>query len=178
MKNAVEVQRHVKPGLVELFVERARDDDAHVHVCGPDRVEETLAQVLESRPTVVGRRFPWSLPTPVSHRRLDRVKGTPVQAAATTATLGVATTGAVVLTPGDGRRALTLSPELHVCVLRSDQLVTGVPEAIATLNPHSKQSWVTGPAADHEIELDRVGAVLTTRALHVVLVDSGDRFAA
>lgn len=176
MKDAV--QHRVKPGLVELFVERARDDEAHVHVCAPDHVEETLAEVLAGRPTVVGRRFPWSLPAPVSHRRLDRVKGTPVEAAATTATLGVATTGAVVLTPGDGRRALTLSPEVHVCVLMADQLVTGVPEAIATLNPHSRQTWVTGPAADHEIELDRVGAVLTTRSLHVVLVDSGDRFAA
>jgi L-lactate dehydrogenase complex protein LldG len=177
MKNAVAVEHRVKPGLVDLFVERAREDAAHVHVCGPDLVEETLAAVLAGRPTVVGRRFPWSLPKPVSHRRLDRGRGTPIEAAATTATLGVATTGAVVLTPGDGRRALTLSPELHVCVLRSDQLVTGVPEAIATLNPHSKQSWVTGPAADHEIELDRVGAVLTTRSLHVVLVDSGDRAA-
>ena len=56
MKNSV--QHHVRPGLVELFVERARDDEAHVHVCAPDRVEETLADVLGRLPTVVGRRFP------------------------------------------------------------------------------------------------------------------------
>ena len=172
------VQHHVKAGLVELFVERARDDDAQVHVCAPDRVEEKLGQVLGVRPTVVGRRFPWPVPKPVSRRRLDRGSGTPVAAVATTATLGVATTGALVLTPGDGRRALALGPQLHVCVLMSDQVVTGVPEAIATLDPRAGQVWVTGPAADHEIELDRVGAQLGAPALHVVLVDRGDRSAA
>jgi L-lactate dehydrogenase complex protein LldG len=166
----------VKPALVELFVERALEGEAHVHVCGPDRVEDTLARVLGVRRAVVGRRFPWSLPKPVPHRRRD-VRGGPVEAVATTATLGVATTGALVLTRGDGRRALTLDAELHVCVLGTDQLVTGVPEAIAALDPRAKQTWVTGPAADREIELDRVGAQLGAPELHVVLVDRGDRSA-
>ena len=62
----------------------------------------------------------------------------------------------------------------HVCVLTTEQVVTGVPETIAALNPHASQTWVAGPGADDEIELGRVDAVLSGRALRVVLVDGAD----
>jgi len=163
----------VRLELLDLFVERALEDDAHVHVCGPDQVEETLAQVLAGRPTVVSRHFPWWVATPVSRHALRSATGTPVEAVATTAALGVATTGTLVLT--HGREALELQPEVHACVLRAEQVVTGMPEAIAALNPHESQTWVAGPGADNEIELDRVDMAMSARALHIVLVGSGDR---
>ena len=162
--------------MVDLFVERARDDEAEVHLCGRDNVEETLAALLAGRRTAIPRHFPWWVPKPVSRRCLDKVNSTPVEAVATTAALGVATTGTLVLT--HGRRVLELNPELHVCVLMTEQVVTGMPEAIAALDPRVSQTWVAGPRADHEIELERVDAVLSGRALHVVLVDSGDASAA
>ena len=102
--------------------------------------------------------------------------GSPIQAVATAATLGIATTGTLVLTRG--RRVLELRPELHLCVLSTDRVVIGVPETVAALNPHARQTWITGPAADHEVEHERVDPVLSGSALHVVLVDLGETSAA
>jgi L-lactate dehydrogenase complex protein LldG len=166
-------EHRVRP-VVDLFVERARDDDAQVHFCGPDEVEDTLARALGGRHTAVPRRFPWPVPKEVSHRRLDKAGGTPLEAVATTATLGVSTTGTLVLTRG--RRLLELGPELHVCVLKTDRVVIGVPETVAALNPHARRTWITGPAADHEIGLDLVDVALSSRPLHVVLVESDAGF--
>jgi len=160
----------VRAGLVDLFVERICDAGAQVHPCGPNDVEDTLAQVLGARHTAVPRRFQWPVPKEISRRRLDKAGGTPLEAVATTATLGVATTGTLVLTRG--RRLLELGPELHACVLMTDRVVIGVPETVAALNPHASQTWVTGPAADHEIGPDLVDVALSSSALHLVLVES------
>lgn len=166
--------RPVREELLELFVERAEDDHALVHRCGPDEVEDTLARLLGQRQTVVPDGFPWPVPNPVSEETLDSA-GLDHSAIVTAATLGVATTGTVVLTHGVGqdRHALSLVPDLHVCVLLAEQLVTGVPEAIAALDPHTPKTWVSGPAASGEIELKHVEPVDGPRTLRVVLVEQG-----
>ena len=164
----------VRKELLELFVLRAEEDSAWVHRCGPDQVEATLAGVLGECPTLVPDAFPWQVAHQVSG---DRVGAPDVEIGAivTAATLGVATTGSVVLTEsaGQDRRSMGLVSDLHVCVLLADQVVTGVPEAIAALDPHTPKIWVSGPAARGEIELKHVEPLEGPQTLHVVLVHEG-----
>jgi L-lactate dehydrogenase complex protein LldG len=101
-----------------------------------------------------------------------------VDAVLTSAVVGVAVTGTIVLdhTEGQGRRALTLVPDLHVCVITAQQIVGDVPEAIARLSSSVSAgrplTWVSGPSATVDIELIRVHGVHGPRTLRVVLVES------
>ena len=78
-----------------------------------------------------------------------------VDAVVTGAAVGIAETGTVVLDhgPGQGRRVITLLPDLHVCVVRESQVVPDVADALARLDPMRPQTWVSGPSATSDIEL-------------------------
>ncbi|MEP6800010.1 MAG: lactate utilization protein C [Lapillicoccus sp.] len=168
--------------LVELFIERVADYRAVVVRCPPDEVPDAVRAGLgESTSVVVPEGFPADLlglpegcrtvvDTSLSAADLDRV-----DAVVTTATVGIATTGTIVLDhgAGQGRRALSLVPDRHVCVVRSDQVVCGVSDAVSLLQTGDVTrplTWISGPSATSDIELDRVEGVHGPRTLHVIVV--------
>jgi L-lactate dehydrogenase complex protein LldG len=103
---------------------------------------------------------------PMSNTELDTV-----DAVVTTCALAIAETGTIVLDhgPGQGRRALTLVPDLYVVVIRPDQVVAQVPDAIAQLPDPTALTFISGPSATSDIELDRVEGVHGPRTLHVII---------
>lgn len=94
-----------------------------------------------------------------------------IPAAITTAAVGIAETGTIILThgPGQGRRAISLVPDVHVCILHRDQIFGTVPEAVTALGKPNISTWISGPSATSDIELDRVEGVHGPRTLIVVL---------
>lgn len=167
------LERPPRPGDVDLFAERVADYRAVVVRCGPDEVEATIAAALPADGSVVvPDGLPYAVPRALRDDDLSAAELDQVAAVVTTATVGIATTGTIVLShgPGEGRRALTLVPDLHVCVVRADQVVDDVPAAVRRLDPARPTTWVSGPSATSDIELSRVEGVHGPRRLHVVVV--------
>lgn len=164
--------------VVEHFAERVADYRATVVRCTPDRLASTVADALPAGASVV---VPPGLTVEVVGAVVDdgtltaaELNG--IDAVVTEAAVGVAETGTIVLDhgPTQGRRAITLVPDTHVCIVRADQVVVDVPDAVALLGPSVQQrrplTWISGPSATSDIELNRVEGVHGPRNLHVILV--------
>jgi L-lactate dehydrogenase complex protein LldG len=164
----------VRAALVDLFAERVADYRATVTRTDRAGLEAAVVAAIDDATTVVVPDglyldIPHSVPgEDLTTRGLDGV-----DAVVTTATVGIAATGTIVLThgPGQGRRALTLVPDHHVCVVTADQVVADVPDAVALLDPLRPQTWISGPSATSDIELNRVEGVHGPRRLDVVVVE-------
>ncbi len=170
--------------IVARFAERLADYHVTVlHARSDVDVREVAAAQLARR-GIVSLVIPHDLPA--SWRTLDPVPREDAglsyadldacQGAMTGSMLGIAETGTVVLDagPGQGRRALTLLPDYHLCVVRESSVVGIMPEAIAALHPRVAHgapiTFFSGPSATADIELDRVEGVHGPRTLDVILV--------
>ncbi|GAA2783774.1 LUD domain-containing protein [Kitasatospora paracochleata] len=174
---------HADVPLVELFAERVADYRATVTVAPEHQAARTVGRLLADRGltrAVVPDGFPdaW-LPGGTFTRLGDAPPRTPAEldgigAVLSTCAVAIAVTGTIVLDagPGQGRRALTLLPDYHLCVVRAEQIAGDVPEAIALLDPTRPLTFVSGPSATSDIELDRVEGVHGPRTLDVIILTS------
>jgi L-lactate dehydrogenase complex protein LldG len=168
------------PELVELLRDRLVDYRATVLDAAPDDIPAAVARALADHPGPVlvpaGLRDGWcpggvpdSDATAFSPAELDGFAAVVTGCAA-----ACAETGTIALdgSPDQGRRALSLVPDVHVCVVRADQVVHSVPELVAALTPERPITFISGPSATSDIELERVEGVHGPRTLVVVLVRS------
>ncbi|MGW4334238.1 LutC/YkgG family protein [Rhodococcus koreensis] len=167
------------PGDVELFAHTVDDYRAQVHRADETTVAEIVTGLIaEGKRTVVPPDLPQSwrprgdvvvdgAPAELSTLELDAI-----DVVVTGCTLGIAATGTIVLDggAGQGRRALTLVPDHHICIVRTDQIVDTVPQAFQTLDPTTPLTFISGPSATSDIELNRVEGVHGPRTLDVVIV--------
>lgn len=163
--------------LLDLAEERIADYKATVHR-STDLVR-TIGEVLAAR----GRRrmiAPGDLP---DEWRISGIDWIPDSAeldidtmagsdgVLTGCAVAIAETGTIILDSGaaQGRRALTLLPDYHLCVIRAEQIVGTVPEAIARIRPNRPITFISGPSATSDIEFNRVEGVHGPRTLDVII---------
>jgi len=160
--------------LVDLFCERVADYRAVVERCTPASVAELVAAAVAGRTVVVPPELGIEIAGAVVDTGLTSYELDAIEAVVTAARVGIAETGTIVLdhAADQGRRAISLIPDLHVCVVRADQVVRDVPDAVGLLDPLRPQTWISGPSATSDIELDRVEGVHGPRTLHVIVVDA------
>lgn len=175
--------------VVGDFVEKVLDYKAAVVQCKPAEVPAEIAKALgvtevSSAVVPVGLDEAWRQAiadagvevtveqpdAPLSNAELNQIG-----AVVTAAAVGAAETGTIVLdhSQDQGRRALSLVPDVHICVIRTDQVVSGVPEAVTRLKPSvlagQPLTWISGGSATSDIELTRVEGVHGPRTLYVIV---------
>ncbi|CAM5560243.1 LutC/YkgG family protein [Streptomyces pseudogriseolus] len=167
---------------VELLAENLADYRAVVHRTDAGSLPGVVAGLLAARgaSTVLvppGLDEGWLAAAEMT-RVPDEAGSTPheldaVDSVVTACAIAVAETGTIVLdgSPDQGRRRISLIPDHHICVVRvPDQVVASVPQALERLDPARPLTWISGPSATSDIELDRVEGVHGPRTLEVVLV--------
>jgi L-lactate dehydrogenase complex protein LldG len=168
--------------IIEEFIDRLTDYKATVTRCISSQLQEALDRACQQH-AITRLAVPADIPAhwlpssltllrddpPLSVHDLDNSDGV-----LTGCALAIAQTGTIVLDGGaqQGRRALTLVPDRHLCVVYAQQVVGLVPEAISRLQPqHSAPiTFISGPSATSDIELSRVEGVHGPRTLHVFVV--------
>lgn len=175
------------PELVAQLVDRLEDYRATVVRIGSeddDDIGRAIADVLASREigqaiTPAGAPREWTGwladaivdDSSTGNPTLDAAGLDAIPAVVTGSVVVIAETGTIVLDGGPlcGRRAITLVPDVHVCVVRATDVVQTVPEALAQVDPTRPLTLISGPSATSDIELNRVEGVHGPRTLIVVI---------
>jgi L-lactate dehydrogenase complex protein LldG len=166
--------------VVATFVERAVDYKATVVQCA----DEPAALVECIGAQLAARGIDTCLVAPGLTHLTERLAGAAADhvgidarvldstpAVVTASVAAIAETGTIVLdgSPACGRRALSLVPDVHVCIVRARDVHATVPEALAVLPRTSPLTLISGPSATSDIELHRVEGVHGPRTLVIVL---------
>ncbi|GAA4662970.1 LutC/YkgG family protein [Arthrobacter cryoconiti] len=170
----------------EQLVGRLLDYKANVYVVPTTQAPAKLAQLLADAESIVvphGLEEHWlsglrddagSLRIEVDspEHRLSVSALDSVDAVVTTAAVAVSETGTIILdgSSSQGRRIISLVPDRHICLLAAKDIVEVLPEAIARLNATAPQTWISGPSATSDIELERVEGVHGPRTLDVLIL--------
>jgi L-lactate dehydrogenase complex protein LldG len=169
--------------ILQRMEDRLLDYDAHVFHSEAAQIANTIGAALGRR----GKRrivIPAGLPGPWLPGGFEFVQDSGLEPQAvdqydgvlTGATVAIADTGTIVLqnAPRQGRRAITLIPDYHLCVLFASQVVQSVPQAIRMLQPAATlpTTFISGPSATADIEMTRIKGVHGPRFLDVILVNS------
>ena len=169
--------------VVGLFAERVADYRATVHRCSAGDLAGVVGEALARRgarrlvvPAGVPDEWlnaamelePRSDDPQLSKADLDAADGV-----ITGCAVAIAETGTIVLDAGEGqgRRVLSLLPDYHLCVVETSRIVGTVAEALERLDPRRPLTWISGPSATSDIELQRVEGVHGPRNLEVVIVE-------
>lgn len=162
---------------LDTFLDRLAHYEAVTHVIDQADLEATISEAVKDRgrvivpdawTTALRDQDPLTDDPPLTHDQIDQSEGV-----ITTCALAIAQTGTIVLDGGAGmgRRALTLLPDYHLCVVRHEQIVASVPEAIEKLqhDPARPITFISGPSATVDIEMTRVRGVHGPRNLEVII---------
>lgn len=169
--------------LIELLVDRLVDYKAGVDVIDAAQIPESVAAKLKDATSVVyphGLDASWlsALGENVEQRvdapgaRLGIAELDATSAVVTSSAVSVAESGTIILDgePDQGRRAISLVPDHHVCIVPISTIVRLLPEAMPRLVITRPQTWISGPSATSDIELERVEGVHGPRTLDVLMV--------
>jgi L-lactate dehydrogenase complex protein LldG len=169
------------PDPVEMFAERAAEYQAEVRRVARDGISRAVAEIC-AREGVAALARPDDLPVDWEPHGVELRSGlsdtdlASIDGVITGCALAIAETGTVVLDGGaaQGRRALTLLPDLHILVVLAEQVVGGVPEAIGLLGEpvrtrRAQVTLISGPSATSDIEFSRVEGVHGPRRLVILL---------
>ncbi|MDK4334800.1 LutC/YkgG family protein [Corynebacterium accolens] len=165
--------------LREMLVDRLEDYKAEVHVTEESDLKKTLDTIVADRKCTDIRYAPGmnadlfdGLPARPDDEDADPRELDDADAVVTESFVSSAQTGTIVLQSDSrcGRRALTLVPDRHICIVRRDEVVYGIPEVISRMNPDKPATWISGPSATSDIELSRVEGVHGPRDLIVIIV--------
>jgi L-lactate dehydrogenase complex protein LldG len=173
-----------REAVLEMLKDRLRDYDAVVVRVRAGEVGAAIGRMLSERGKrrlvvpvglmeALGEGLPEGFEFVVDEgfaaAELDGFEGV-----VTASTVAIAETGTIVLqnVAGQGRRAATLVPDYHLCVVRSTDVVETVPEAMARLAATAElaTTFVSGPSATADIEMTRIKGVHGPRFLDVLLV--------
>jgi L-lactate dehydrogenase complex protein LldG len=173
-----------RDAVLEMLEDRLRDYDAAVVRVAPGGISAGIAHILAERgqrrlvvpdglAAALGEELPGGFDF-VTDNGLTALQLDAFEGVLTASTLAIAETGTLVLqnVPGQGRRAPTLVPDYHLCVVRASKVVATVPEAMAVLQSSAAlaTTFVSGPSATADIEMTRIKGVHGPRFLDVLLV--------